>query len=239
MPAVTKAARKTARKAAGKAGRKSGAASARPKRSTGTGRRAANKAATRDRIVRAALELFEKKGFEATTTKEIAKRARIAEGTVFNYFETKEDIALHFFELEVDHAIATVRGDRRLRKAPLEEKLFALVQSQIEYLSPYERFIGAAFMQALKPASGLVMSTRSWALRARYLAFVEELIEESLPRRQVDALSWLAPQAFWLFYLTLLLYWLYDPTEGKQSTLAFLDRSLRIGAGILRKGSGV
>ena len=235
--AVGKAARKTARKAAGKAARNAaGGASAETKRSAGTGRRAASKAATQARIVRAALELFEQKGFEATTTKEIAKRARIAEGTVFNYFATKEDIALHFFELEVDHAIATVRGDRRLRKAPLEEKLFALVQSQIEYLSPYERFIGAAFMQALKPASAVVMSARSWALRARYLAFVEELIEESLPRRQVAALSWLTPQAFWLFYVTVLLYWLYDPTEGKQSTLAFRDRSLRIGAGILRTG---
>ena len=236
---TTRKARKTTRKVTGKGGGKSpgSGASAPPGRARkAPGRRAASKAATQDRIVRAALELFDRKGFEATTTKEIAKRAGIAEGTVFNYFATKEDIALHFFELEVDHAIATVRGSRRLRNAPLEEKLFALVHSQIEYLAPYERFIGAAFVQALKPTSPLVISTRSWALRARYLAFVEELIEESLPRRQVDALSWLAPQAFWLFYVTVLLYWLHDPTEGKQSTLAFLDRSLRIGAGILRTG---
>ena len=96
------------------------------------GRRAKNKEDIRRRIVTAALDLFEKKGFEAATTRQIAARAKVAEGTVFNYFETKEDIALHFFEQEVDHAIATVRGNPRLRKAPLEEKLFALVQSQID-----------------------------------------------------------------------------------------------------------
>src|SRR5687768_5536658 len=89
------------------------------------GRRAENKAATRARIVKAALELFEKKGFDQTTTKAIARKAKVAEGTVFNYFETKDDIALHFFEQEVDHAIETVRRDARLRKRPLEEKLFA------------------------------------------------------------------------------------------------------------------
>src|SRR5204863_7337662 len=88
------------------------------------GRRAQNKEAIRRRIVTAALSLFQSKGFEATTTKAIARKAGIAEGTVFNYFKTKEDIALHFFELEVDQAIASVRSNSRLRKAPIEEKLF-------------------------------------------------------------------------------------------------------------------
>src|SRR5262252_4396456 len=109
------------------------------------GRRAQTKQKIRDNIVRAALELFQTKGFETTTTKAIARKAGIAEGTVFNYFKTKEDIALYFFEQEVDHAIAAVRENPRLRRATLEEKLFTLVQSQLEYLAPYERFIGAAF----------------------------------------------------------------------------------------------
>src|SRR5713101_7974235 len=96
------------------------------------GRRALKKESTKSRIVAAALALFRVKGFEATTTKAIARKARVAEGTVFNYFPTKEDIALHFLEQEVEHAMATVRANTRLRKAPLEEKLFALVQTQLE-----------------------------------------------------------------------------------------------------------
>src|SRR5262249_8008483 len=89
--------------------------------------RAQDKEEIRKRIVTAALSLFQTKGFESTTTRAIARKAKIAEGTVFNYFRTKEDIALHFFELEVDHAIAAVRDNPRLKKAPLEEKLFSLV----------------------------------------------------------------------------------------------------------------
>src|SRR5215211_4211983 len=98
------------------------------------GRRERNKEAIRGRILAAALALFNQRGFEATTTKEIARRAKIAEGTVFNYFETKDDIALYFFEQEVDHAITAVRSDASLTKAPLDEKLFALVAAQIEFL---------------------------------------------------------------------------------------------------------
>src|SRR5437773_7897899 len=198
------------------------------------GRRAQNKAAIRKRIVTAALSLFQTKGFDATTTKAIARKAGIAEGTVFNYFRTKEDIALHFLEQEVDQAIASVRDNPRLRKAPIEEKLFTLVHSQLEFLAPYERFIGAAFIHALKPASALgIFSHRAQELRHRYVGFVQELFEQSLPKHP---LTWVAPDAFWIYYLGVLLYWLHDSSPGKQNTLAFLDRSLRICISLLKQG---
>ena len=201
------------------------------------GRRAQNKQAIRKRIVTAALSLFQTKGFDATTTKAIARRAGIAEGTVFNYFKSKEDIALHFFEQEVDHAIAAVRGNPRLRKAPLEEKLFTLVHSQLEFLAPHERFIGAAFIHALRPASPLgIFSHRAQELRHRYVGFVQELFEESLPKQRHSPLALLAPDVFWIYYLGALLYWLHDSSPGKQHTLAFLDRSLSIGVSVLKQG---
>jgi AcrR family transcriptional regulator len=55
------------------------------------GKRLENKEKTRKAILRAALQLFAEKGFYQTTTKAIARKAGIAEGTLFNYFETKED----------------------------------------------------------------------------------------------------------------------------------------------------
>src|SRR6195256_5327698 len=212
-------------------------AKTRPAKPRPAGRRAQSKQAIREGIVKAALSLFQTRGFDATTTKAIARKAGIAEGTVFNYFKSKEDIALHFFEQEVDQAIAAVRNNPRLRKAPLEEKLFALVQSQLEYLAPYERFIGAAFIHALKPASPLgIFSHRAQELRHRYVGFVQELLDESLPKNQHTPLSFLAPEVFWIYYLGALLFWLHDSSPGKQHTLAFLDRSLSIGVSFLKQG---
>src|SRR2546428_1157178 len=200
-------------------------------------RRAAKKEATRTRIVAAALALFQTRGFDATTTKAIARKARVAEGTVFNYFPTKEDIALHFLEQEVEHAMAAVRDNARLRKAPIEEKLFVLVQTQLEFLAPHERFIGSAFVHALKPGSRLgLFSPSAQALQYRYLAFVQELVDEAIRRGEVSASSWWTPQVFWFYYLGVLLYWLHDTTPRKQQTLAFLDRSLKIGVAVLRQG---
>lgn len=200
------------------------------------GRRERHKAATRTRIVEAALELFQSRGFAATTTKSIAKKARIAEGTVFNYFPTKEDIALYFLEQEVDHAIATVRGTPELKEAPLQERLFALVQSQLEYLAPHERFIGAALVQALTPVSALSpFSDRSRQLQVRYLSFVQELVDDAIARREIAApAGWWTPQVFWIYYFGVLLFWLYDTSSGKQQTLAMLDRTLTLGVGLLK-----
>ncbi|WP_243145972.1 TetR/AcrR family transcriptional regulator [Clostridium chromiireducens] len=43
-------------------------------------------------ILSAAIELFSEKGYEATATSEIAKKAGVAEGTIFRYYKTKKDL---------------------------------------------------------------------------------------------------------------------------------------------------
>jgi len=200
------------------------------------GRRDTKKAAIQQRIVSAALSLFQSKGFDATTTRAIARKARIAEGTVFNYFKTKEDIALYFFEQEVDHAIEAVRKSPRLRSAPLEEKLFALIQSQFEFLAPYQGFIGTALLEALRPASKLgFFSHKAQAVRHRYMGFVQDLFEESLPKQTLRHTNWWFPDAFWIYYMGALLFWLYDSSPRKQKTLAFLDSTLRVGVAIIKR----
>jgi AcrR family transcriptional regulator len=201
------------------------------------GRRAHAKAQTRERILESALSLFQKKGFDGTTTKEIARKARVAEGTIFNYFNTKEDIALYFFDKEVQHVIAYFEDGRHLKNAPLEERLFALIQRQLEYIAPYERFIGSVILQAFQPSSKLSpFSLESQALQVRYLTFVQQLFNEAEEKGEIDRVSWWTPQAFWVYYLGILFYWLHDPSHRKENTLAFLDRSLKIGTAVLKKG---
>ncbi len=46
-------------------------------------------------IIQAAAKIFSEKGYNGTTTKEIAQEARLSEGSIFRYFENKMDILHH------------------------------------------------------------------------------------------------------------------------------------------------
>jgi len=46
------------------------------------------------RIMEAAIEMFAEKGYAATSTSEIAKKAEVAEGTIFKHYKTKKELLL-------------------------------------------------------------------------------------------------------------------------------------------------
>lgn len=71
----------------------------------GPGRRERNKRDKLVRITRAARELFHAQGFEGTTTAQIARRAAIAEGTVFRYVARKEDLLILAFAEEMTEVV--------------------------------------------------------------------------------------------------------------------------------------
>ncbi|GGL01155.1 TetR/AcrR family transcriptional regulator [Nocardia jinanensis] len=61
---------------------------------TEVGLRELKKERTRRALLRAAYRLFEEKGYDQTTTTEIARAAEVSSGTFFNYFATKEELVL-------------------------------------------------------------------------------------------------------------------------------------------------
>lgn len=202
------------------------------------GRRERNKEQTKERILHAALQLFREKGLERTTTKEISKRAGIAEGTLFNYFKTKEDLALYFFQKETDDLIEWFGDEPCLRKAPLPEKLFAIIHRQLEYIEPYEDFIGAVFYRSLQPNSSLSpLSLESQELRLKYLRFIRAILGDAEEKEEIPRVGDLGAYAVGLFYLGIVTHWLHDNSRGKQKTLALLDRALTLGTNLLKKGA--
>lgn len=52
----------------------------------------------KDVILKGAKELFAQRGFYATTTAELAKRAGVAEGTIFHHFTSKHGVFMHLLE---------------------------------------------------------------------------------------------------------------------------------------------
>jgi AcrR family transcriptional regulator len=64
---------------------------------------------TRDRLVRAALELFTTQGYHASTTPEIASKAGVAEGTIYRHFASKEQLFNEIYRAGVRLFVTIVR----------------------------------------------------------------------------------------------------------------------------------
>ncbi|HYU08696.1 MAG TPA: TetR/AcrR family transcriptional regulator [Gemmatimonadales bacterium] len=68
---------------------------------------------TRQRLIRAALELFTTKGYHDTTTAQIAKKAGIAEGTIYRHFASKQQLVNELYRAAQRWAAKVVQETSR------------------------------------------------------------------------------------------------------------------------------
>jgi len=80
---------------------------------------------TRRALLEAAADLFESRGYEATTVADIAATAEVGTRTFFNYFESKEELLFPEPDERVTAAVAAI-ASRRADERPVEVLLRAL-----------------------------------------------------------------------------------------------------------------
>ncbi|MGB8329131.1 MAG: TetR/AcrR family transcriptional regulator [Polyangiales bacterium] len=84
-------------------------------------RRERRKSETLHRIEEAGWTLFTTRGYEATSTREIAEAADIAAGTLFNYFPEKRSLLIHLMQRQIDAAAG--QAFDTMRPATLDQEL--------------------------------------------------------------------------------------------------------------------
>jgi AcrR family transcriptional regulator len=94
------------------------------------GLRERKKERTRRALVQAAVELFERKGYDETTIAEIAAAADVSTRTFFSYFPSKEDVL--FADTDVRVGIALAEIDARRPEDRPAELLLRAVQRIVE-----------------------------------------------------------------------------------------------------------
>jgi|SRR5271170_4863969 len=88
-------------------------------------RRQRRSAETRERLFRAALNLFGRKGFAETTVEDITNAADVGKGTFFNYFPSKEHLLIAFSDMQIGKLQAAVESMRHSNE-PMQAFLAAL-----------------------------------------------------------------------------------------------------------------
>ncbi|PYU68697.1 MAG: hypothetical protein DMG49_15340, partial [Acidobacteria bacterium] len=162
---------------------------------------------TRALILKTALNLFRRGGFEVTTMRDIARAAKVATGAA--YYDQVQ--ALH-----ADRVRRDLKG-----KDSLRQRLGVVMHSKLEILRDDRMFLGALFRYTGDPQHPLsVFGKGTQAQRTHAVAIFQEAIAET---NASEELRQLLPPALWLVHLGMILFFIYDESEGQQKTHKLVD----------------
>jgi len=188
---------------------------------------------TRQRLLKTGARLFRKRGFAATTTREIAEAAGIANGTLFNYFPTKESLALTLFA----EALAGAEGDFVSRNGggSVEEDLYAFIMAGLHRLESYRQYAGDVLATVMSPFARAGACPEAEEMRRTHLESVLEILQAHhiIEATAGDRDLFVQLHLYWTIYLGVIAFWSRDESPDHTDTLVVLDQSLRLLLGSL------
>jgi len=190
---------------------------------------------TRARILEAAIGLFRRRGFTAATMREIAAEAGVATGAAYYYFDSKDAIVLAFYEHSAKEMVPLLE-DALLGKRNLEERVRAMLEVKLRYFEPNRALLGAlaGHTDPRNPLSPFSAETRD--IRERDMQFFARAIADSNVKAPAD-LADLLPAMLWMYQMGLILFWIYDRSEGQHLTRSLVDQSAGIVTGLIKLSS--
>jgi AcrR family transcriptional regulator len=192
------------------------------------GARERRKTATRERIRAAASELFARRGYGAATMRQIAKRAHVGLGTLFNYAEDKRDLVFLIFNEELnattDVALAAPRPGQ-----PLADQLLAVFAVHYRWLAE-QPALARILLQELTFYSSGKQAATFHGIRQRLIDGIRNLIEinqKSGKVRKTEPAELIARYVFFV-YSASLRWWIASPKPDPRTGIAELRRLLRL-----------
>ena len=181
---------------------------------------------TQARILKAALSVFRERGFERATMREIAAEAEVAVGAAYYYFDSKEAIVMTFYE----RAQREMKPDLEAmlaRSHTLESRLRGIITEKLNYFGPDRKLLGAlsAHVDPAHPLSPFSRETA--AVREEDISFFERALNDSKVKLPGNIRPYL-PRLLWLYQMGLILFWVYDRSEGQAKTKYLFDKTLKM-----------
>ncbi len=123
----------------------------------------------RERILKAAVKVFAKSGFYATRVSEVAKAAGVADGTIYLYFKSKDELLVSLFEDRVERLLAFMREELpKHENAP--DKLRRVIEMQLGLLEG-ERDLAEVITVILRQSTKLMKEYAA----PRFIAYLDAI----------------------------------------------------------------
>jgi len=173
--------------------------------------------ATRGKLLDRALKLFQKRGVEATTMRDIAKAAGLSLGAAYYYFPSKEALVFAYYEANQ----AELEEVARRASGTVRERLGIVFHAKLESIRPHRKMLSSIIQRLVDPSDPVgPFSTQTRAVREHAIGLIEQVLHASgLP----VAVLPLVARALWLAQLALLLVFVNDDSPGEQRTHGLVD----------------
>ena len=145
----------------------------------GSDKRSADK---RERILKAAIKVFARKGFYAARVSEIAKAAGVADGTIYLYFRNKDDVLVSVFEDRITQLVNVLR-ETVATDASFEHRFRRVVELQLGLLEG-QRDLAEVVTVNLRQ-SPKMLKQYALPLFTQYLEVIASLIADGQQRGDV------------------------------------------------------
>jgi len=190
---------------------------------------------TRRRLYDAATRLIADRGYEATTLRDVAKKAGVSPGLLYRYFPSKRAVVLALYdELSAEYA-----GQAKLPAGRWRDRAMAALRSSLRVLGPHRGTL-AALVPVLvgDPEEGL-FAPRTARSRIRVQSVFAEAIAGASDAPKGELAGALG-RLLYLIHLAVLLWWLLDKSPRQRATtalVALLERAMGPAAMALRLGA--
>jgi TetR/AcrR family transcriptional regulator, fatty acid metabolism regulator protein len=138
-------------------------------------------------ILDAALKTFVRRGYPDTKVAEIAYEAGVAEGTLYNYFPSKEDLLLALFDEKWSGIIDEIKT--KISRLDDPNKKLKAIFSLVVRMFKKNRQLAELFMVDIKQSS-IFMNNYTINRIVEFLDLIEEVLEEGkrkgIYRRDLD-----------------------------------------------------
>jgi AcrR family transcriptional regulator len=138
----------------------------------------------RHEIFHEVVNIFLKKGFQETSMREIAEAAGLGKSTLYDYFKTKDEILIYFFEDQLNDLTADAQKIA-VQNCPADKRLQQVLERYVENSQANKSlFLKLSIAsQRLKPESQKGIQRKRYAYQDLVKALIEEGIREGVFRK--------------------------------------------------------
>ena len=193
-----------------------------------SGRPKGANAEKRERILKAAIEVFAQKGFYATRVSEIASAAGVADGTIYLYFENKDDVLVSIFEDRIGKLLEVLR-EVATANSPVDEKIERIIALQLGLLEE-QRDLAEVITVCLRQSSKLLKQFAT-PLFSQYLELIAGVIEEGQTSGifRTDVSPRVAARSLWGALDGLALTWALSDPDSQPDPAALRRAAAHVG----------